>query len=196
MQRVHIRTLMERWARWRIYRHSGGYGKTVMGKALESMPTTRCTTCSGRGETRIYPVCPTCSGSGRVSLKPSTMRRVTKKCPVCASGEAINGTCHRCNGTKRVTNVDYKVNPAFINSTYQGSDDPISEIIDRLVCELRHKNQSQFFVVTKEYCRGMNKTQEDLASEMNLTAVAYRKILQRAHEWIDMMLQEKSRKRA
>ena len=71
---VDVRSLMEKWERWRHERSKLGYGKTILEKCLEGMPGTNCPTCQGRGKTNSYPTCPTCSGNGTVKLDPSATK--------------------------------------------------------------------------------------------------------------------------
>lgn len=199
-----IRELMERWARWRIARRQGGYGKTFTQKCIEGMPGTNCPACSGRGRLpgaviagkASWVICANCRGSGHVDLqRQRAPRRVP--CPLhCGptflnrsekSGELNGRTCPRCRGEGTVIESFVTVNPATIRSTFQAPDDPVSERIDRLVCELRLRDatHSYYFVIRAEYMDPRGGTQEMKAQRINLSHGAYCMRLQRALDWID-----------
>lgn len=188
-----IRELMERWSRWRHYRH-GGHGKTMTGKLLEGMPGTNCPSCAGRGKLAAYPVCPTCAGLGRVKLdaRDKADRRID--CEPCqARGETDGRTCLHCHGRGYRVESYVKVNPAFIPMTYHDPDDPVSQRIDRLVCELRQRDEllGYFFVIWAEYCDARGGTQAMKARRLGLSEDAFKKRLQRAVEWIGEALTDK-----
>lgn len=68
---IRIRELMTRWQVWRDERRREtlaglGYGKTMIGKCLDDMPTTKCNLCRGRNEN-----CERCSGTGIVQMDPT-----------------------------------------------------------------------------------------------------------------------------
>jgi RecJ-like exonuclease len=188
-----IRQLMDTWARWRLYRHTGGFGKTVMASLLDGMPTTRCPVCSGKGKTRLYPICPTCSGQGKVQLKPSNPRVATTRCHTCELGEIKGKTCHVCHGSGKLFKTRYIMNPAFIPSTRQSVDDPTSEKIDLLVCKLSRSGKTLYVVIDSEFCRNRGETQEEAAIRLGIGYAAYRKRLERALSWIAKNLENKSR---
>lgn len=195
-----IRDSMERWARWRHYKH-GGYGKTLISKLIDGMPGTNCPTCRGNGRApgariagkQSHVVCPDCGGSGRVQLEDKAAAPRTRPCPgACGKGTDKQGeidgrTCHRCHGVGVVIENKLEVNPAFILSTRHATGDPVSERIDRLVCELRQRDAtlSYYFVLWQEYCDARGGTHEIKAQRLGLTCVCYKKRLERALAWID-----------
>lgn len=190
------REQLERWARWRHYRY-GGYGKTLTEKLIEGMPGTRCPSCSGSGK-RAKQVCGTCYGAGHVHMLPETDRVRVTACTHClvkgkSLGEINGRTCVVCRGSGVRTTVENKVNPAHIRSTYQSPDDPVSQRIDRLVCEMRQREVllGYFFVVWAEYCDARGGTQASRAQRLLLTPECYWKRLQRAVEWIGAALQDR-----
>lgn len=181
------REWMERWARWRHYRF-GGFGKTLTEKFVEGMPGTRCPTCAGRGK-RGREACPTCNGAGRVPLNPGATRVRTLKCNRCDRGERNGRTCHWCRGSGVRTLVDYRINPAHIQSTRQVTDDPVCQRIDRLVCEMKRRDAllGYWDVVWAEYCDAHSgRTQEMRASRLLLTTDCYESRLRRALQWISL----------
>lgn len=204
MSDENIRELMERWARWRHFRY-GGYGKTLTDKFIEGMPGTNCKACGGagrvpggkHGNAQQYVICEECGGAGRVKLDDKAAIPRIFPCPAgCGpregrrqekSGELNGKTCFRCRGAGVVTITQEKVNPAFIRSTYIEPSDPVSERIDRLVCELRQRQKtlSYYFVVWMEYCDDRGGTQEMKSARVHLTHTAYRLRLMRALSWID-----------
>jgi hypothetical protein len=189
------REWMERWARWRHYRY-GGFGKTMTEKFVEGMPGTRCPGCGGTGK-RAKEICTTCFGAGHVPMTPGADKVRTASCAHCyvqlpgekhgrSTGEVNGRTCVLCRGSGVRTTIENKVNPAHIRSTYQTPDDPVSQRIDRLVCELRQRDVllGYYFVVWAEYCDGRGGTEVIKAQRLLLTTPCYRKRLQRAVEWI------------
>ena len=185
------REKMERWARWRHYCY-GGYGKTMTEKCLEGMPGTRCPSCGGTGK-RAKQVCTTCYGDGHVLLLPSTHQIHTTPCTHCECGEVKGRTCVVCRGSGIRTTVETLVNPANIRSTYQSPDDPVSQRIDRLVCELRLRPVllGYFFVVWMEYCDARGGTQASKAQRLLLTPDCYESRLRRAIAWIGKSVQDR-----
>lgn len=182
-----IRDYMERWARWRLGGGRMAPGKTILQRMLDGMPSTICPQCKGAGHTARFPICPSCGGGGRVKLKPAPPSVRTVPCPgKCERGEIDGRTCHRCGGVGTVAMAELKVNPAFIPSTYIAPSDPLSEKIDRLVCELRQRDEllGHWFVVYAEYIDQRKGTQEMRAQRMRLGYDAYKKRLQRALDWI------------
>lgn len=179
-----IREQLERWARWRHYRY-GGYGKTMTEKCLEGMPGTRCPSCGGTGK-RAKQVCTTCYGDGRVLMLPSTQHIHTTPCTHCERGEVKGRTCVVCRGSGFRTTVENLINPANIRSTYQSPDDPVSQRIDRLVCELKQRDVllGYYFVVWAEYCDARGGTQASKAQRLLLTPDCYESRLRRAVAWI------------
>jgi hypothetical protein len=115
-------------------------------------------------------------------------------CPLCRGHD---DECAVCEGSGRVK-LDpggAKVNPAFIGSTYRQPDDPQSQTIDRLVCELRagKKTQKYFFVIWEEYC-ARNGTQEIKASRIHISHEYYRTLLKEAHKLLEIGIQNVSKK--
>jgi hypothetical protein len=191
-----IRDLMERWARYRHFRH-GGYGKTMLQRIMDGMPGTICPTCGGgRRKPSGFPACPTCSDTGRVKLKPEPERLQRLRCKPCGGhGEVAGKTCLHCRGQGYRWKSTVKVNPAYIGSTYREPSDPVSERIDRLVSELKRRNGhallGYYLVIYAEYCDSRPGTQEAKALRMGISAENYRKRLQRALEWIEKCLDDR-----
>lgn len=196
------REQLERWARWRHFRH-GGYGKTMTEKFLEGMPGTRCPACGGQGK-RGRIDCEPCGGSGRVRLEtkiPQPIITPCRHCFVCvndrgegrSTGEINGRTCIHCRGSGVRLVTENKVNPAHIRSTYLAPDDPVSQRIDRLVCELRRRDVllGYYFVVWAEYCDSRGGTQAIKAQRIFITPDCYYKRLQRAVEWIGSALPDR-----
>jgi len=185
------REQLERWARWRHFRH-GGYGKTMTEKFLEGMPGTRCPACGGHGK-RGRLDCEPCGGSGRVQLAAKAARPITLLCPHCQRGEVEGRTCIHCRGSGVRTIIENKVNPAHIRSTYLAPDDPVSQRIDRLVCELRRRDVllGYYFVVWAEYCDSRGGTQAIKAQRLLLTPKCYESRLFRAVAWIGAALPDR-----
>jgi hypothetical protein len=195
-----IRDQMEGWARWRA---SGfrqfGYGKTILQRVLEGMPGTGCPTCGTKGRvpgslvgsSAPFVKCPTCSGHGRVPLDASDHKINSRPCPHCrvknrSSGEVHGRTCIPCRGSGTLVTETDKVNPAFITSTYREPDHPTYQRIDRLVCELRRRNElkSYWFVVDAEYCDRRGGTQAMKALRMGMPVSRYLLYLRQAHDII------------
>src|SRR3990172_12610636 len=72
-----IVSVCEEWERWLSQRNFHGWpSKTVLGRCLDDMPTTKCTTCDGKGRlqghevgsTRAFLVCDVCKGKGKVPM--------------------------------------------------------------------------------------------------------------------------------
>ncbi len=109
-----ITDLIEKWARWRIYRASNELGwpkRDSIGRALSGMPSTRCIICNGKGRVVEHDAngrdirieCNTCAGQGKLAMDPDPN----------------------------------KANPAYIHSTRSRDsydDDPTSQRIDYIVC--------------------------------------------------------------
>ena len=168
--RDNIRDLMDGWARWRVGKISAGLGwphKTMTGRLLDGMPSTKCTTCNGRGyvtERDIHSIrgridCPVCAGEGKVKADPRGL----------------------------------KVNPALIRSTapyYSPMDNPLFVRIDGAVSAFRldDKRRSLFFVVWYEYTR--NGTQQTKADRLHISQGYYSKLLDQALTEIDLQLEE------
>jgi len=196
VERENIRKLLERWARWRAYRAGSDLGfpkADSIGRALASMPSTKCTTCDGRGKVKggkigvafQSVICPTCGGRGKVAMKARDIFVRVKNCPDCNYGPKctpgeINGkTCIRCRGVGKVRTVRAKANPAFIPSTRPRSeygDDPMSQRIDWLICTELTENQQ--VILIWEYTR--NGTQAEKADKLEITWDSYRKRVERA----------------
>ena len=87
-----IVSVMEEWARWMVQRNFHGWpAKTILGRCLDDMPTTKCTVCDGRGKIPGSEV-----GSSYQFIK-----------------------CEVCKGLGKVPTASTatKINPAFIQST-------------------------------------------------------------------------------
>ena len=197
----HIREQLEQWARWRHYRHGTGYGKNLLQRCRDGMPGTNCPTCAGAGIvpgslygiTALKVACQTCSGHGRGKLDANDHRIQKKKCPYCERGEVDGHTCFRCRGSGVLIRETDKANPATIPSTYREADNPVYQRIDRLVCELRQRDEllGYWFAIHMEYCDTRGGTQEIKATRLGITAGNYRKRLQRAIEWVDAGLMDR-----
>jgi hypothetical protein len=185
------RDLLERWARWRHYRW-GGQGKTVLERFVEGMPGTMCPGCAGSGK-RGANTCVTCNGAGRIRFAPMVHSVRVKACQHCTRGEVDGRTCTYCRGSGWRTIVKTEVNPANIHSTYQSPDDPTSQRIDRLVCELRRRDKllGYFFVIWAEYGDSRGGTQESRAQRLLITLDCYESRLRRAIEWIGLALDDR-----
>ena len=75
--------IMEEWARWMTQRNFHGWPtKTILGRCLDDMPTTKCTTCDGRGKlsghevgsTLQFIVCDVCKGKGKIPMTASASK--------------------------------------------------------------------------------------------------------------------------
>ncbi len=186
-----IREELEGWAHWRHYRN-GGYGKTMTEKFIEGMPGTRCPACAGRGK-RGHDTCATCHGAGQVHLAPASHEVSITVCPRCERGEINGRTCVACRGSGYRTTIEAKINPAHIRSTYQSPDYPIYERIDRLVCELRRRDQllGYYFVIWAEYCDSRGGTQAIKAQRLLLKPDCYESRLRRAVGWIGLAVNDR-----
>lgn len=187
-----IRDQMERWARYRHFRH-GGYGKTMLQRIMDGMPGTVCPTCAGRRILPGYPACPTCSGTGRVKLKPESERQLRLRCKPCGGmGEVAGKTCLHCRGQGYRWKSTVKVNPAYIGSTYREPSDPVSERIDRLVCEMKRSENylSHYFVIYAEYCDRRGGTDKVKSHRLGITVERYIELLSQAHVIIENNLDD------
>lgn len=169
-RKENIRDLMEGWARWRIGKRSEGLGwprKTLTGKLLDGMPSTKCTICNGKGyvtEKDIQSIqgrldCPMCGGEGKIKADPRGV----------------------------------KVNPAFIRSTvpyFASYDNPVFVRIDRIVSDFGREDEkrSLFFVIWYEYVR--YGTQQTKADRMQLSERRYVQLLDAALAEIETRLDE------
>lgn len=156
-----IEDVLERWARWRVYRASNdlGYPKsTILGKILDGLPSTTCTLCHGRKQVPGHKVgaqarfiqCPQCAGQGRIKADPDRVR----------------------------------VNPAFIRSTVTPGcygQDPQSEQVDRIVCA--KLSAQQYDVIMEEYSK--NGTQVTKAQWLRISQQRYSEILCNAKDVIE-----------
>lgn len=156
--------LCQRWAEWRLTRNSDGLGwprRTVLGRVLDGMPSTKCIACQGSGRVaghRIGAVvafvhCALCEGAGRVKADND---------PACC-------------------------NPAFIRSTAPFASDReevISERVDALVAGLggADETRSLYFVLFFEYTR--SGTQRMKAQKLGISDRWYRDLLGRAHDHV------------
>lgn len=128
-----IERIMDRWARWRIYRPRDelGYGECITGKLLDGMPKIKCTHCV-RGEQII-------------SIK----------------GKTIKIQCSSCQGTQwMVPKISgAAVNPKLIRGTAGKYPDELSSRVDRLVCQLTIVQQA---VIFEEYVQlGTREIKQD-----------------------------------
>jgi hypothetical protein len=206
-----IREKMEGWARWRHYRHGAGYGKTLLQRCRDGIKGTNCPTCRGGGTVpgTVYGLgaaqvaCQTCNGRGYVKLDANDRSVSHQPCPHCeiivksgtrpyreSTGEINGRTCFHCRGSGVLTQVIDLANPATIRSTYREPDSPVYQRIDRLVCELRQRDEllGYWFVVHQEYCDHRGGTQEKKSLRLGIGIACYQKRLQRAIEWIDAAL--------
>ena len=117
-----IEEILEKWARWRVYRAKDelGLGECMTGKLLDGMPKIKCTCCK--------------SGVQVVQMR----------------GQMLKIPCSACNGSEWVVApvAGVKVNPKLIRATGGRYTDNTSLRVDRLYCELTAIHQS---VVTQEY---------------------------------------------
>jgi hypothetical protein len=155
------------------------------------------------GHVQQFVICDDCGGSGRVKLDSKDFRQRTKPCPMgCGPtperpnekrGEVNGTTCFRCRGEGTVIIIDEKVNPAFIRSTFMEPCDPVSERIDRLVCELRQrpKTLGYYFVVWMEFCDARGGTQDHKAQRLHLTYSSFKKRLERALDWVGLAIDDR-----
>lgn len=202
-----IHNLMERWARWRhedSTRHRA-VAKTLIEKAREGMPSTKCTKCHGHGFTKTDPVCPQCGGDGRVKLKPEKARTWCTPCKACLAqpsdsrgrGEVNGRTCVPCRGRGLIFHSVHKVNPAFISSTFTIARDHACERIDRLVMELERRRDlgKYHMVVWEQYCSRNHErtTQAKHAARCGLNYGTYVSHLSRALRWIEQCLADSRR---
>jgi len=208
--RENIRKLLENWARWRVYRAGSDLGwpkSDSIGRALSSMPSTKCTTCDGKGKVpggKIglavqSVICPTCGGNRRVTLKARDVFVRIKNCPDCNSkptdtpGEINGKTCLRCRGMGKVRTVRAKANPAFIPSTRPRSDygdDPVSQRIDWLV--VSKLTEIQRTVLIWEFTR--NGTQTEKAAKLDCSQGYFSRVLGEAIAVIEEYLGESEKK--
>lgn len=97
---------LEEWGAWRISGEANFYpgGGTLMGKALASMPSTKCIHCNGAGRVKA----PDFKHSGHYV-----------KCSVCGGNGKIDTRSTLC-----------KINPAFIHSTTSDAGAPVNVVAD------------------------------------------------------------------
>lgn len=186
---IDIRDLLEKWARWRVYRANSYLGwprADSLGRAMSGMPGTGCPTCGGKGKAPgaklgiadQYVICPTCGGSGRAQLDVRD-KRVVKRCNACdGTGEVDHKWCHKCRGLGQLVEVEKKANPAFIPSTRPKDfdEDTMSQRIDFLICtELTEFQRS---ILLWEYTRP--GIQAEKAEKQGITVEAYWGRLHRA----------------
>lgn len=111
-------------------------------------------------------------------------------CPQCRGRDE---DCEICfgEGKVRMDPSSKRINPAFIPSTYRQPDDPESERVDRIMCELRAspKTIKYFFVLWAEYVKPLG-TQDVKANNMNISPGYYRVLLHRGHGFVEMGMNE------
>lgn len=117
-------------------------------------------------------------------------------CPTCRGRDP---DCEICFGEGKVK-LDpggNKINPAFVPSTYRQPDDPQSQAVDRLMCELRmsDKTKKYFFVLWSEYVKPLG-TQEVKATKMSISHAYYRYLLHKGHSLMEKGLENVSKKSA
>ena len=160
-----LKELMERWSAWRIQGFDVGIGwprRTTLGRAMDGMPSTQCTLCHGRKQVPGHRV---------GALVPFV------QCPQC-----------RGEGKIKTDPSKIKANPAFIRSTSAGYevDDPISELIDRVVAmQLKEKEKK---VINAEY--SWIGRQTDKARRVGYGYGLYIKLLSGAHGTIKSALRQ------
>ena len=128
-----IGEVMERWARWRVFRARDelGFGECMTGKLLDGMPKIKCTCCV--------------RGVQSINIK-GTLRKIP---------------CSACHGAEWVIPpiAGVKVNPKLIRATGGRYTDSTSLRVDVLYCELRAIHQS---VIVEEYWHdGSRATKQD-----------------------------------
>ena len=149
---------MEEWARWMTQRNFHGWpAKTILGRCLDDMPTTKCTTCDGRGRlpghevgsTHQFITCDVCKGKGKIPMTASIS----------------------------------KINPALIAGTERFARIPkvqfnfIAHKVDLVVQNtLTSKQKDVVFVEYREPGSQYRK-----AKILNLQQSAYSRLLSRAH---------------
>lgn len=168
-----IKRIMEAWARWRVadndYRSRLGYGANTLGRAMDNMPTNKCTVCNGKG--RLF---------RRVS---GTLTEID--CP--------NSACN--NGRVDLRFSDGKINPAFIRSAPAprvASGDDMSEAVDRVVTnELTERERR---VTHAEYImpdvESQVRTQYAKARRMGFSLATYKRDLTEAHRKVSRAIKK------
>ena len=149
---LRLRELMEQWAQWRIRGFDIGIGwprRTTLGRAMDGIPSTQCTLCHGRKQIPGHLV------GALVPFMP---------CPRC-----------KAEGKVKMDPSKIKANPAFIRSTSPGYevDDPVSELIDRIVA--RDLKPKQKKVIITEY--SFSGRQRDKAEHTCYSYSHYKKLL-------------------
>ena len=159
---LNVVSVMEEWARWMTQRNFHGWpAKTILGRCLEDMPSTRCTVCSGRGKIPGHEV-----GSSREFIK-----------------------CDVCKGLGKVpmTASISKTNPALIAGTERFSRIPkvqfnfIAHKVDLVVQNSLTDRQKD--VVYVEYREPGSQFKK--AKILNLQQSAYSRLLNRAHSKVE-----------
>ena len=116
---INIDEIMEKWARWRVYRPRDelGYGECITGKLMDGMPKVKCTYCI--------------RGVQIVMIK----------------NKAVKMPCSACDGTEwmmpKLSGI--AVNPKLIRGTGGKYPDDQSVRVDRLVCSLPALQQHVVF---------------------------------------------------
>lgn len=156
-----VKLILERWARWRIFRAGNELGwpkRDSIGRAMSGMPSTKCIVCNGKGRVTVNDAdkhvfkieCAVCGGKGKIAMDPDPN----------------------------------KANPAYIHSTKGRNfydDDPTSQKVDFIVCtELTEDERS---ILLMEYTRV--GTQNHKISRLRVTHSYYNSILVKAEKIIE-----------
>ena len=156
----------EEWARWLAQRNFHGWpSKTVLGRCLDDMPTTKCTTCNGKGRLQGHEV-----GSTHAFL-----------------------TCDVCKGKGKVlmASTASKINPAMIASTEKHGYIPkvqfnfLAHKIDLVIQELPDLPKS---VIYAEYTIPGPQTKK--ARLLNISQSLYSRTLKKNHQTIRLTFAE------
>ncbi len=152
-----IVAVMEEWARWSSQRDFHGWpSKTILGRCIEDMPTTKCTTCDGKGQipgkevgsTKEFIHCEMCKGKGKIPMTSSIS----------------------------------KINPALIGGTEQHRHLPkiqfnfLAHKVDLVIKELPENQQE---IVGYEYC--MAGSQAKKSRILQIPQQKYSRELKRVH---------------
>lgn len=195
-----IDDIIEQWSRWRIDRQkpSSGYGVSMLARAMDSMPSTKCVPCNGRGKVegskyglkQGWVGCLNCNGTGKIKLDTTDER--TQRCTSCKGkgdrpanrfeaekpeSEQERITCIACAGNGRIKTR--KINPAFIRPPGKSGprtdfDDPQSQRVDWLICTVL--SELERHVIELEYCysqKQAGRNQSERAAKIALSQQRY-----------------------